>query len=61
MVVNNAPPTQTEITYPSGIALLPVLCAILFGIFLVSLDQTIIATAIPKITDEFHGLDKVAW
>ncbi|KMP00896.1 GliA [Coccidioides immitis RMSCC 2394] len=23
--------------------------------------QTIVATAIPKITDEFHGLDKVSW
>jgi MFS family permease len=24
-------------------------------------NQTIVATAIPKITDEFHGLDKQAW
>ncbi|KAL2142037.1 hypothetical protein VTI28DRAFT_1607 [Corynascus sepedonium] len=31
------------------------------GIFLASLDMTIVATAIPKITDEFHGLDKVSW
>jgi hypothetical protein len=23
--------------------------------------MTIVATAIPKITDEFHGLDFVAW
>jgi MFS family permease len=23
--------------------------------------KTIVATAIPKITDEFHGLDKVGW
>jgi MFS transporter, DHA2 family, glioxin efflux transporter len=27
----------------------------------VSLDMTIVATAIPKITDEFHGLDLVGW
>jgi MFS transporter, DHA2 family, glioxin efflux transporter len=27
----------------------------------VSLDMTIVATAIPKITDEFHGLDFVSW
>jgi MFS family permease len=26
-----------------------------------ALHQTIVATAIPKITDEFHGLDKVSW
>jgi len=23
--------------------------------------MTIVATAIPKITDEFHGLDQIAW
>ncbi|RDW81985.1 hypothetical protein BP6252_03097 [Coleophoma cylindrospora] len=28
---------------------------------MVSLDMTIVATAIPKITDEFHGLDLVGW
>ena len=27
----------------------------------VSLDQTIVATAIPKITDQFHRLDQVGW
>jgi len=27
----------------------------------VSLDMTIVATAIPKITDEFQGLDLVGW
>lgn len=26
-----------------------------------SLDQTIVATAIPKITDQFHRLDQVGW
>ena len=26
-----------------------------------SLDQTIVATAIPKITDQFHRLDEVGW
>lgn len=31
------------------------------GILQVSLDMTIVATAIPKITDEFHGLDFVSW
>ena len=27
----------------------------------VSLDMTIVATAIPKITDQFHGIDLVGW
>ncbi|KAK6064599.1 major facilitator superfamily transporter [Seiridium cupressi] len=35
--------------------------SLMLGIFLVSLDNTILATAIPKITDEFYGLDKVVW
>ncbi|KAH6894708.1 major facilitator superfamily domain-containing protein [Thelonectria olida] len=35
--------------------------ALALSIFLASLDMTIVATAIPKITDEFKGLDKVGW
>ncbi|KAK9417339.1 putative efflux pump antibiotic resistance protein [Seiridium unicorne] len=34
--------------------------SLMLGIFLVSLDNTILATAIPKITDEFYGLHKVS-
>lgn len=29
--------------------------------FLVALDRTIIATAIPKITDDFHSLGDIGW
>ncbi|KAI0475980.1 putative transporter [Xylariaceae sp. FL0804] len=38
-----------------------VMGALMVAIFLTSLDLTIIATAIPRITDEFHSLDDVAW
>lgn len=31
------------------------------SIFLVALDRTIIATAIPKITDEFNSIEDVGW
>jgi hypothetical protein len=41
--------------------LVPILVSTLFSVFLVSLDMTIIGTAIPKITDEFQGLDMVSW
>lgn len=41
------------------------LAFITFGVtlcvFLVALDLTIVSTAIPKITDEFHSLDQVGW
>lgn len=47
--------------YPTGRRLVPVLLALVFSVFLVSLDMTIIGTAIPKITDEFDGLSMVSW
>ncbi|KAF2502206.1 major facilitator superfamily transporter [Lophium mytilinum] len=46
---------------PHGVQLTLIMTAVLMTQFLVSLDQTIVATAIPRITDEFHGLDKVSW
>lgn len=56
-VADNATPGE----YPSGVRLIFIVVALVLGIFLVSLDLTIVATAIPKITSEFHGLDDVAW
>jgi MFS transporter, DHA2 family, glioxin efflux transporter len=47
--------------YPSGARLVFIVLALVLGIFLVSLDLTILATAIPKITGDFHGLEDVSW
>lgn len=47
--------------YPTGTRLIFIVVALVLSIFLVSLDLTIVATAIPKITSEFHGLDDVSW
>lgn len=57
------PPSDelTEDEYPSGAALISVVAALILSIFLIALDMTIVATAIPKITQEFKGLDKVGW
>ncbi|TPX12435.1 uncharacterized protein E0L32_006847 [Thyridium curvatum] len=52
---------QTEEEYPQGIRLAFIIVALVLSIFLIALDMTIVATAIPKITDEFHGLDLVSW
>lgn len=49
------------IEYPSGLRLIFIIIALVLGVFLISLDLTIVATAIPKITSEFNGLDDVAW
>ncbi|KAH7025284.1 efflux pump antibiotic resistance protein [Microdochium trichocladiopsis] len=47
--------------YPWGISLIFIIVALGLSIFLVALDMTIVATAIPKMTDEFSGLSDVAW
>lgn len=47
--------------YLSGPRLFFLILALVLSIFLVSLDMTVVATAIPKITDEFHGLNDVSW
>ena len=47
--------------YPQGVKLVLITIGLILSIFLSALDSTIIATAIPKITDEFHSLDKVGW
>ncbi len=47
--------------YPAGARLVAIVIALVLVIFLVSLDMTIVATALPKITDEFGGLQDVSW
>lgn len=51
----------SEEEYPKAARLFFILLALALSIFLVSLDMTIIATAIPRITDEFHSLNDVGW
>ncbi|MCJ1468412.1 hypothetical protein MMC07_007040 [Pseudocyphellaria aurata] len=52
---------STTDEYPHGFRLAVLIAAIVTTVFLTSLDQTIVGTAIPKITDEFHGLSQVSW
>ncbi|KAG6004262.1 hypothetical protein E4U21_001274 [Claviceps maximensis] len=47
--------------YATGIKMFFVVVGLVMGVFLLSLDMTIVATAIPKITDDFKGLDKAGW
>ncbi|KAK3292176.1 major facilitator superfamily transporter [Chaetomium fimeti] len=58
---SGAPADKDDITYPSGVALGIVVVALVLSVFLSALDIAIVATAIPKITDEFRGLDKTSW
>ncbi|KAI0967144.1 MFS gliotoxin efflux transporter glia [Xylaria arbuscula] len=50
-----------EIRYPSGLVLTIVTTGLLLSMFLVALDISIIATAIPSITSEFHSMADVGW
>ncbi len=50
-----------EAEYPSGLKLGLITLALCLSVFLVALDNTIIATAIPKITDHFNSLGDVGW
>jgi hypothetical protein len=48
-------------THLFGLALVFTLFALCIGVFCVALDNTIIATAIPRITDDFKTLQDVGW
>jgi hypothetical protein len=48
-------------SYPTGFSFGITLFALFISLFCVALDSTIIATAIPRITDQFHALQDVGW
>lgn len=52
---------EDEMVYPGGVKLALISLALCLSVFLVALDNTIIATAIPKITDHFNSLGDVGW
>ncbi|KAM0747337.1 MFS general substrate transporter [Meredithblackwellia eburnea MCA 4105] len=56
---------QDDVQEPStllkGKKLVLVTIGMMFSIFLVSLDETILAPALPTISSQFHSLDRLAW
>ncbi|KAF7716754.1 MFS-type transporter [Penicillium ucsense] len=48
-------------TYPAGWKLAAIVVGLCLACILVALDNTIMATAIPKITEQFNSLDDVGW
>lgn len=52
---------EDNVEYPSGMKLAVISMALCLAVFLMALDNTIIATAIPKITDQFNSLSDVGW
>lgn len=44
-----------------GVKNIPLAAALAMAVFCVALDNTILATAIPKITDDFHAIGDTGW
>ncbi|KAI1644025.1 MFS transporter [Daldinia loculata] len=65
--VENSEPTvdaaaaDADQQYPAFWKLVLLLIALCMAMLVVSLDSTILATAIPRITNDFNSLDDVAW
>ena len=47
--------------FPSSVKLAGIVAALALSIFIVALDMTIVATAIPEITNEFDSLPDIGW
>ncbi|KAF4826449.1 Efflux pump roqT [Colletotrichum tropicale] len=52
---------DSAIEYPRGIRLTLIILGLAMAVFLVFLDMTLIATAIPAITNQFNSLQHVGW
>ncbi|KAF8316148.1 MFS general substrate transporter [Clavulina sp. PMI_390] len=52
------PPPPVEISRPRFALIFG---SLMLSVFLFALDQLIVATAIPKITNEFHSLTQISW
>lgn len=55
------PQVEEQDDLPHSFRLFAIIVALALTMFLVALDMTIVATAIPKITEEFHSLNDVGW
>ncbi|KAL2176181.1 major facilitator superfamily domain-containing protein [Thermothelomyces heterothallicus CBS 202.75] len=52
---------KADIVYPTGIRLFLIIGSLCLAVFLVALDQTIIAPALGAITDEFGSVKDIGW
>ncbi|HET6697747.1 MAG TPA: MDR family MFS transporter [Nocardioidaceae bacterium] len=54
-------PQHTDHGYLTHRQILVVMSGLMVGMFLAALDQSIVGTALPRITSELGGLDKLSW
>ena len=57
--VKSSAPSEFE--YPSMKKALVILIALYAAVFIVAIDRTILGTAIPRMTDEFHSFNDIGW
>jgi EmrB/QacA subfamily drug resistance transporter len=55
------PPEEHEFNPAEHRRILVILSALMLGMFLASLDQTIVSTALPTIAGDLHGLNHLSW
>ncbi|HEV3212081.1 MAG TPA: MDR family MFS transporter [Acidimicrobiales bacterium] len=56
-----AAPVEHEVSQAEHRRILVILGALMMGMFLASLDQTIVSTALPTIAGDLHGLNHLSW
>lgn len=54
-------PSVNDLYKPKTLKFWLIIISNFLAMFLVALDRTIVATAIPTITDEFHSLGDIGW
>ncbi|RBR09788.1 hypothetical protein FVER53590_13319 [Fusarium verticillioides] len=59
--LENDNPSTPRTNYPRGLRLTSLIFGLCLAVLLVALDNTIIATAIPRISDDFKSLDDIGW
>ncbi|KAK3631642.1 MFS sugar transporter [Elasticomyces elasticus] len=57
----NAGQSANDENYPKATELILITFALCLSVFCVALDNTIIATAIPRITDQFNSINDIGW
>ena len=56
-----AAPVEHELSNEEHRKILTILFALMLGMFLAALDQTIVSTALPTIAGDLHGLNHLSW
>ncbi|KAF2809961.1 MFS general substrate transporter [Mytilinidion resinicola] len=59
--IDTAAQEEADHEYPKAFKLAMITVALCLSVFCMALDNTIIATAIPRITDQFKALNDVGW